>query len=130
MNSKKTLLAVVALVVSAALFLGIYFITRPKTEDGTKTFTVTVVHKDGTARDFTYTSDEDYLGSVLVAEGLIQGEDGSYGLYINTADGETADWNADSSFWSLYEGDTQAVRGVDTTPITDGGIYKLVYTIG
>ena len=44
----------------------------PKTE-GMASITVTVVHGDGTTKDFTYETDEEFLGPLLEAEGLIEG---------------------------------------------------------
>ena len=79
---------------------------------------------------FSYETDGQYLGAVLLEHGLIQGEQGPYGLMISSVNGETADWNADQSYWALYIGEEYATTGVDTTPVTDGGEYRLVYTIG
>ena len=131
MKSKKSLwLAVAALVLVAAIFLGVYLATRPETAEGSKTITVTVVHGDGTSKDFTYHTDEEYLGPVLTQNNLVQGDNGEYGLFIHTVDGEKADYNVDQSYWALYEGEEMAMQGVDTTPVKDGGVYKLVYTVG
>ena len=49
---------------------------------------------------------------------------------ITTVDGETADWNADQSYWALYIGQEYASTGADTTPVNDGDSFGLVYTIG
>ena len=130
MKNKKLILALAALVVVAAVFVGVYFATRPETTEGAKKFTVTVVHKDETTKEFTYNTDEEFLGAVLLAEGLIEGEDGEYGLYITSVDGEVADYNVDSSYWALYEGEEYAMQGIDQTPVEDGDTFKLVYTIG
>lgn len=99
-------------------------------KDPGKQITVTVVHKDGSSKEFTYETNEQYLGTVLKEAGLIQGEDGPYGLMISTVDGELADWNVDQGYWALYVGEEYAVTGIDMTPITDGGSYSLEYTIG
>ncbi len=130
MKSKKLLFAAIALVAVMAIFAGIYFATRPQTQQGGKHITVTVVHKDGTSKDFTYTTEEEYLGPVLLAEGLASGDQGEFGLFITTVDGEKADWSLDGGYWALYVGKEMAMQGADATPITDGGLYKLVYTIG
>lgn len=130
MKNKKLILALVALIAVIAVFLGIWFATRPATTAGAKAITVTVVHKDGTSKDFTYQTDEEYLGPVLLTEGLVVGENGPYGLMISAVDGETADWNVDQSYWALYIGEEYATSGADTTPIADGDTFKLVYTIG
>lgn len=129
-NNKKTLLALIALVAVAAIVLGVYFFTRPSAVEGAKTFTVTVVHGDGASKDFTYHTDEAYLGAVLLSEGLIQGEQGEYGLMISTVDGEEAVYETDGAYWALYVGEEYGTTGVDTTPVSDGDTFKLVYTIG
>ena len=99
----------------------------PKTE-GLATITVTVVHKDGTTKDFTYETDEEFLGPLLQAEGLIEGNAGPYGMEITKVDGEQAIYDTDKAYWALYEGAEYALQGIDTTPIKDGGTYKLEYT--
>ena len=128
--NKKILLAVIALVVVAAVMVGVYFATRPEPVDGQKTITVTVVHKDGTSKDFTYKTQEEYLGPVLQSEGLVEGEMGEYGLFITAVDGETADYSVDQSWWMLCVGEESATTGADAVVIEDGGLYKLMYTIG
>ena len=130
MKNKKVWLGLMALALVAALMLGVYLGMQPETTAGEKTFTVTVVHKDGGETLFSYETEAEYLGTVLLEQGLIQGEEGPYGLMISAVDGETADWSADQSYWALYIGEEYATTGVDTTPVTHGGEYRLVYTIG
>ena len=130
MKNKKLILAVVALVAVIAVMAGIFVATRPETVAGGKEITVTVVHKDGTEKVFEYATDAEYLGEVIVSEGLVNGEEGPYGLYFDTVDGETADWNVDQSYWSILIGEEYATVGADSIVLTDGGEYSLVYTIG
>ena len=131
MKKNKTLTAaVLAVVVVAAAMAGLYGATRPDTQTGSKTITVEVVHKDERAKEFTYQTDGEYLGEVLLSEGLIQGEEGPYGLYITTVDGENAIYEVDQSYWAFYQGEEYAVQGVDQTPIADGDEFSFVYTIG
>lgn len=130
MNSKKLILAVVALVVVVAALLGVYLATRPETAEGAKTITVTVVHKDGTTKNFEYHTDEEFLGPVLLSEGLVVGENGPYGLMISTVDGETADYNVDQGWWQIFIGEESATTGADAIVINDGDTFKLVYTVG
>lgn len=130
MKNKKLLLSVIALAAVLVLMLGIYLGNRPDTVEGAKTVTVEVVHKDGSEKAFTYHTDEEYLGAVLLAEGLVEGENSEYGLMIMVVDGETADWSVDQSYWAFYIGEEYATTGVDTTPVTDGASYSLVHTIG
>ena len=130
MKNKKVWLGLMALVLVAALMIGVYLGMRPETETGAKEITVLVVHKNGEEKQFAYATEEEYLGAVLLEEGLIQGEEGPYGLMISAVDGEAADWNVDQSYWALYIGEEYAATGVDMTPVTDGSEYKLEYTIG
>ena len=127
MNNKKLVLAAVALVAVIALFAGIWFVTRPEGTAGEKSFTLTVIHKDGTEKVFHLTSSEEFLAPALVAEGIIVESD-SPGMY-NTVDGETADYSADQGFWCFYIDEESAMIGMNDAPLTDGGTFKLVYTI-
>lgn len=130
MKNRKLWMIAAAVVVAAAVLAGVYFAMKPNAAEGTKNITVTVVHQDGTEKTFQYTTEEAYLGAVLLGEGLVEGENGSYGLMIETVDGEKASWDENQSYWALYVGEDYATTGADTTPLTDGGVYKLVYTIG
>ena len=98
------------------------------TGTGSKTFTVIVVHNGGAEKTFVYKTDEQYVGKVLQDHGLIQGNMGQYGLEIHTVDGERAIYAEDAAYWAIYEGEEYAMQGIDTTPVVDGGTYKLVYT--
>lgn len=129
-KSTKLILAVVALVVVIAALIGVYLATRPQTSEGAKAFTVEVVHADGTSKTFSYRTDEEYLGAVLLAEGLIQGEEGAYGLMILEVDGERAVWEENGAYWAIYVNGEYGMTGVDTQVITDGDAFALEYTVG
>ena len=129
MKNKKLFIALVALVAIVAIVLGVYFATRPATSEGGKAVTVTVVHKDGSEKVFTYHTDEEYLGTVLVDEGLVEGEQSDYGLYIKAVDGETAD-ESEQQWWGYSVNGTFAELGVDSQPIADGDVYDFVLNVG
>lgn len=127
MKNKKIIVAIIAVVAMVALMMGVYFGTKPETQEGSKTITVYVTHADGTEKTFTYHTDEDYLADVLLAEGLVTGAADQYGLTIESVDGETANWTADSAYWAIYIGEEYATTGASEIVVTDGGVYKLVY---
>lgn len=127
MKNKKLILAVIALVVLVAVMVTVFVLTKPETQQGAKAFTVTVVHKDGSTKEFSYRTDAEYLGPVLVEKGLIEGSEGPYGLTVDAVDGETADWEKDNAYWALYIGEEYATTGIDSTPVYDGSTFKLVY---
>lgn len=129
MRKKKSVLAVVALVLVAAVFLGAYLLTRPGMVWGDKVFTVIVVHKDGSERTFTYQTEEACLGPALVKEGLIVMDDKQSGMF-STVDNVTVTWETDKAYWALYVGDDYASLGINETPVYHGSTFKLVYTLG
>ena len=130
MKNKKLLVAVLVLIVVIGALFGLYTATRPETAEGAKTVTVTVVHADGSSKDFIYHTDEEYLGPVLMEEGLVVGEVGPYGLMISAVDGEEAVWETNNAYWALFVGEEYATSGADTTPVYDGSTFKLEYTLG
>ena len=123
-GNKKTLFAVAALAVVAALMLGLWYFTRPETQVGDKTVVVEVVHADGNSREFTCQTDEEYLGPLLLKEELAEGEEGAYGLFITTVDGETAQ-DSLRQWWCITKEGERVDTGVDTTPIADGDRFEL-----
>ena len=128
MKNKKIVIALVALVAGVGLMLGVWAANRPETSEGTKAYTVTVVHADGSQKVFEYTTDAEYLDDALMEEGLIAGEEGPYGLTLITVDGEDAVWETDNAYWSLYIGQEYATTGLSDTPVNDGDVFKLEYT--
>lgn len=94
-----------------------------------KSFTLTVVHKDGSEKELSLTTKELYLGAALETQGVITGEEGQYGLYIQTADGETAD-ESKQEWWCLTKDGEMTETGVDTTEIADGDRFELTLTVG
>lgn len=129
MQKKKTLLAALALVVVAAGLLLVWRMTAPTGEAGRKTVTVQVVHSDGASRDFTLETEEACLGPALIAGGVVEDNQGPYGLYILTADGETAEESA-QEWWKLTKGGEMVNTGVDATPIADGDAFELTLMVG
>lgn len=130
MKNKKLVIAAAALAAVIVLLAGLFAVTRPDPVAGGKNITVTVVHGDGSERVFSYATDAEYLGEVIVAEGLVNGEEGPYGLYFDTVDGEQAVWEVDQAYWSILIGEEYATTGADGIALTDGGEYSLVYTLG
>lgn len=98
--------------------------TDPTYAPSAAAFTFIVVDTEGKETTHEITSDADSVGAALLAEGLIDGEEGPYGLYVKTVTGITLDYETDGKYWAFYEGDEYALTGVDETPITDGAVYS------
>lgn len=128
MKNKKLVLAVIAVVALIAIMAGIWYFTRPQPQEGAKGITVYVTHKDGSEKKFEYRTDAEYLDDVLLEKKLITGSESQYGLTVESVDGEVADWNTDSAYWAIYIGDEYATTGISEIVVTDGAVYKFVYT--
>lgn len=100
--------------------------TETEVGEGETSFTFKVKYKDGSERTYLVKTDKTNLGETLLDLGLIEGEDGPYGLYVKTVAGETLDYDTDGKYWALYENDAYAMSGVDSTTITAGVVYSFV----
>ena len=129
-KNTKLIIAIVVLAAVIAALIGVYLAARPQPSPGPKAFTVEVVHSDGSSETFEYRTDEEYLGAVLQAEGLITGEMGPYGLTIFEVDGERAVWDENRAYWAIFVNGEYGMTDVDTTPVNDGDAFKLEYTLG
>ena len=121
--NKKRIIAVVAAILVIALVATGCSLLSPETQEGMKSFTLTVVHKDGTSKEMELKSDAEYLGAFLQDEGIITGEEGQYGLYIKEVDGEKAVYEEDNAYWAFYVDGAYATAGVDATEIKEGATY-------
>ena len=142
MQNKKLIIIILAFLSLVGLVTGLWFGMQGKPEDPISTtgtdasgntvsgisFTVKVVHADGTEKEFSYTTDAEKLGVFLEEEGLISSEGADPGMF-HTVDGEKADWNVNQSYWAFYVGADYAMTGIFDTVI-ENTEYKLVYKIG
>ena len=97
--------------------------------EGATSFYLTVKNVDNTITKFQINTDAATVGEALLALELIAGEDSAYGLYINTVNGITADWDTEKAYWAFYIDGEYAMTGVDTTEIVAGTTYELVKTV-
>lgn len=91
--------------------------------EGDTKFDFTVVDQDGEETLFEIHTDKEIVGEALQDVGLIEGEEGEYGLYVKTVNGITADYDKDGVYWAFYVNDEYAAEGVDSTKITEGDTY-------
>lgn len=92
--------------------------------EGSTQFTFTVVDKEGTETLFEIHTDKETVGAALLELGLIDGDEGEYGLYVKKVNGITADYDTDGVYWAFYVNGEYALTGVDTTAITEGDSYS------
>ena len=128
MNRKTGILA--GLLFVLCIVAGILFhVNKPETATGEKEIIISVIHADQTENIFTYQTDAEYLADVLLESGLAEGEESTYGLFIQTVDGETAD-NSKQQWWCITKGGEQVNSGADTLPVFDGDAFELTLMEG
>ena len=64
------------------------------------------------------------MGDALLELGLIEGEEGAYGLYVKKVNGITADYDTDQTYWAFYINGEMAMTGVDATDVEAGATYS------
>lgn len=130
-NKKSALLALVllALLLAAAVIAYVGFGPDSSGSPENKSIEVTVVHGDGTEILFSIATQAQTLGEALNENELIAGEEGPYGLYIMTVDGETVD-ETKQQWWCITKAGQQHNQGVDDTVIADGDRYEISFTEG
>ena len=93
--------------------------------EGSKEFAFSVMDQDGNETKFEIHTDKESVGEALQELGLIDGEEGEYGLFVKTVNGITADYDADGVYWAFYINGEYANSGIDVTKITEGDSYAL-----
>ena len=93
--------------------------------EGETMFNVTVVDQDGAETAFEIHTDKEIVGEALQECGLVEGEEGPYGLFVKKVNGITADYDVDKTYWAFYINGEYAMTGVDATTITEGDTYSL-----
>ena len=87
------------------------------------TFTVITTDLEGVESTFEIATDKETVGEALVEEGLIEGHDTEYGLYVDTVNCISLDWEKDGKYWAFYINGEFAQTGVDSTEVTAGATY-------
>ena len=128
MNRKTGILAGFLLLLCIAAGI-LFHINKPETTIGEKKIDIIVIHADKTENKFTYQTDAEVLAEVLLETGLAEGEQSSYGLFIQTVDRETAD-SSKQQWWCITKGGEQVTSGADTLPIADGDTFELTLMEG
>lgn len=128
-GNRKIIIAAICLFAAAAVLLAVSRLAAPKGSAGAKSILVEVIHKDGSSKSYPLTTEQAYLGTALIEGGVVEDNQGPYGLYILTADGETADESA-QEWWKVTKGGEMVNTGADATPIADGDRYELTLTVG
>ena len=128
-NTKKIVIGVIVLAVVIAILAVVAVKFAPQTSEGSKEVTIEVFGSDGESVSYTIKTDAEYLRGAMEDaedEGLTFSDtDG----YVETVNGETADYSADSAYWAFYVNDEYCNYGINEQPVADGDAFKIEYTI-
>lgn len=125
----KILSLVICIMLIAAMAFSVCSCGKQSDKVGTE-FSFTFEFTEGKG-EYTKTKDNAFLvktnektvGDALYALGLIDGDEGDYGLYIKSVNGITADYDVDATYWALYIDNAYALSGASDTPIEEGKCY-------
>ena len=93
---------------------------------GETTFNFSVKGPDGAESHFEIRTDKSTVGEALLELGVIDGEQGPYGLYVKKVDGIELDYDKDGKYWAFYINGAYAMSGVDQTEIVKDAHYSFV----
>lgn len=96
--------------------------------EGKTAFNFEVTDIDGKTTKFLVKTDKTILGDALMEVGLVSGEQGPYGLMVNTVNGISAVYEKDQAWWQLFINGESAMTGVDATEIDPTATYAFVKT--
>ena len=138
-NFKNWLSRIACLVLIAAIALTVCACAKkPKQQEttglengktygqGSTSFPLEVTGSDGKKISVTILTDKTIVGEALQELEILAGEEGAYGLYVKTVNGETLDYDTDGMYWAFYMDGAYAMTGVDQTKIEPGVTYALV----
>ena len=97
--------------------------TIPVLGEGENVFVFSVFDKDGRETAYEIHTNKTIVGEALQDLGLLEGEEGAYGLYVTVVDGIRADYDKDGVYWAFYIDGEYAMSGVDKTEIEAGRSY-------
>jgi hypothetical protein len=128
-NKKRTIIAISVLLVLVAAFITIYFTSRPATNAGMKSITVSVIPLEEDEVEHTLTTDREFLSEALLDENIIEGSETEFGLMVTTVDGITA--NPDKQqWWMITKGGEMTETGVSEIVISDNDHYEFTLVEG
>lgn len=129
MKNKKYLYTIIAVAAVIAVMLGIYSANRPDVTKGSKSVAVTVIDDEGKESQYFVNTQAEFLKQVLdelsEQDFTYSGEEGQYGLYIDTVNGVTVDNK--SAYWGFYVNGQYCNYGVEKQPVADGDAFEIVY---
>lgn len=128
-SQKRTaVIAAAVAVICVALAIACWCFFRPQAQAGGKEIAINVTHSDGSVKSFEISTDAAYLYEAQEPEGILQGEDSEYGLFVTAVDGEAADESA-GEYWMYDVNGEPAQYGVESQPVADGDVVDFYFYV-
>ncbi len=139
MNKTKfsnVVLRLVCLMLIAAISIGVVGCQNKNvviTDDGSEAtvlgegalqFNFNVVDGEGKVTKYVINTNNTVVGEALLDLGLIEGDEGDFGLYVKKVTGIEADYDKTGTYWAFYENGAYASAGVDQTTVVAGSTYE------
>lgn len=130
--NKKVIMSMIALAAVITVMAIGYQVLKPGVHEGAKNINIVVVSEDQSEKEYESKTDAQYLQQAMdeIEDLTYSGEEGDYGLMVDTINGETASYSGNGAYWSFFVNDEYCNYGISEQPIADGDIFKIVYTIG
>ena len=129
MKSKKYLYGIVAVAAAIVVMLVIYLVGKPDVTLGSKSVDIAVTDNDGYEKQYFINTEGKYLKQVMdeleQKDFEYSGEEGEYGLYVDTVNGIKAD-NI-NAYWAFYVNGEYCNYSIDRQPVNDGDVFEIVY---
>ena len=134
-KNNKLMMAVLALAAIALVLVLIFVLNKPKGQQGSKKVTLIVQDDQGAEKKYEFRTDAEFLYDALKPlmeekKLSVEAEESTYGLYVNAVNGVTADFAKDQAYWAIYVNEEYGQYSIDTQPVADGDVFKLVYERG
>ena len=134
-KNNKLMMAVLALAAIALVLVLIFVLNKPQGQQGSKKVTLIVQDDQGAEKKYEFRTDAEYLYDALKPlmeekKLSVEAEESTYGLYVNAVNGVTADFAKDQAYWAIYVNEEYGQYSIDTQPVADGDVFKLVYERG
>ena len=128
---KKNYIGIFILCIATIIAIAFGFYAKDTVNNDTtdtKHIVVTVINGDN-EMEFNISTAGKTLSDATNEIGLVNGEQGQYGLYIKTVNGYTVD-ESKQEWWCITKNNEPVFEGIDNIKIADGEKYEITLKTG
>lgn len=129
-SKKKTIVAILIILVVIAALMAVYMAFGPSTSKGTKKVNISVTNDKGSVSEYEVKTDAKFLKEAMeAAKGLTVTLDSSKTM-VDSVNGLKAEYAADGAYWAFYVNGKYCDYGITEQPVNDGDLFEVVYMVG